>query len=54
MQRSGSSPLSEQEEDTVFVVVVVVDDDVQIISVASGSYDDELCSVVCSDLGLLI
>lgn len=52
MQRSGSSPLSELEEDTVFVVDG--DDDVQIISVASGSYDDELCSVVCSDLGLLI
>lgn len=44
--------MSEQEEDTVFVVDD--DDDVQIISVASGSYDDELCSVVCSDLGLLI
>uniref|UniRef100_A0A453D3P0 HTH myb-type domain-containing protein n=2 Tax=Aegilops tauschii subsp. strangulata TaxID=200361 RepID=A0A453D3P0_AEGTS len=33
---------SEQEEDTVFVDVIDDDDEVQIISVASGSYDDDL------------
>ncbi|EMS66229.1 Myb family transcription factor APL [Triticum urartu] len=33
---------SEQEEDTMFVDVIDDDDEVQIISVTSGSYDDDL------------
>ena len=33
---------SDQEEDAVFVDVIDDDDEVQIISVASGSYDDDL------------
>lgn len=39
---AATAPSEQEEDDAVFVDVIDDDDEVQIISVASGSYDDEL------------